>query len=161
LFPHSDIDVLILRLSALDTGTDTAAIERFIGMLWDAGLEVAHSVRTIEQCETEMAHDITIRTSLLERRLLCGSSLRERCRRFESVSTSACVFDAKALEQQQRHLRYQDTAATSSPTSRKVRVKLARPADDHLDRHVPGQDHSGARWRRLDDRRGSARGRPA
>ena len=81
LFPHSDTDVLILLPQSLEAGTGTEAIERFIGMLWDAGLEVAHSVRTIEECETEMAHDVTIRTSLLEQRLLAGSrSLYDRFR---------------------------------------------------------------------------------
>jgi len=41
--------------------------------MWDAGLEVGHSVRTIEDCEHEMASDVAVRTSLLERRLLAGS----------------------------------------------------------------------------------------
>ena len=117
LFPHSDIDVLILLPRSLEAGTGTAAVERFIGMLWDAGLEVAHSVRTIEECETEMAHDITIRTSLLEQRLLAGSrSLYDQFRRrFAAVLDVRVFFDAKALEQQQRHLRYQDTAYNLEP----------------------------------------------
>ena len=93
------------------------AIERFIGALWDTGLEVAHSVRTIDECETEMAADITIRTSLLERRLLAGSRLLyERfCRRFEATLDVRAFFEAKALEQQQRHIRYQDTAYNLEP----------------------------------------------
>ena len=117
LFPHSDIDVLILLPRSLDAGIGTAAIESFIGMLWDAGLEVAHSVRTIEECETEMAHDITIRTSLLEQRLLAGSrSLYDRFRRrFAAGLNVRAFFEAKALEQQQRHLRYQDTAYNLEP----------------------------------------------
>jgi [protein-PII] uridylyltransferase len=117
LFPHSDIDVLILLPRSLESGTGTAAIERFIGMLWDTGLEVAHSVRTIEECETEMAHDITIRTSLLEQRLLAGSrSLYDQFRgRFAAVLDVRAFFDAKALEQQQRHLRFQDTAYNLEP----------------------------------------------
>ncbi|HWZ72957.1 MAG TPA: [protein-PII] uridylyltransferase [Casimicrobiaceae bacterium] len=117
LFPHSDIDVLILLPQPLESGSDTAAIERFIGMLWDAGLEVAHSVRTVEECETEMAHDVTIRTSLLEQRLLAGArSLYDRFRRrFEARIDVRAFFEAKALEQQQRHLRYQDTAYNLEP----------------------------------------------
>src|SRR5450755_3366048 len=86
-------------------------------MLWDAGLEVAHSVRTIEECESEMAHDITIRTSLLEHRLLAGSrTLHDRFRRRFAASLNVrAFFQAKALEQQQRHLRYQDTAYNLEP----------------------------------------------
>ncbi len=117
LFPHSDIDVLILLPRALEAGDDTSAVERFIGMLWDAGLEVAHSVRTVEECETEMAHDVTIRTSLLEHRPLAGSrTLYDRFRRRFAASLNVrAFFEAKALEQQQRHLRYQDTAYNLEP----------------------------------------------
>ncbi|HMA31081.1 MAG TPA: nucleotidyltransferase domain-containing protein, partial [Casimicrobiaceae bacterium] len=50
LFPHSDVDVLILLPHALDA-PGTAFIERFLGMLWDIGLEIGHSVRTIPECE--------------------------------------------------------------------------------------------------------------
>jgi [protein-PII] uridylyltransferase len=117
LFPHSDIDVLILLPRPLEPGAGTLSIERFIGMLWDAGLEVAHSVRTIEECETEMANDITIATSLLEHRLLAGSRpLYDRFRRRFAASLDVrSFFEAKALEQQQRHLRYQDTAYNLEP----------------------------------------------
>ncbi len=117
LFPNSDIDVLILLPRPLETGADTASIERYIGMLWDAGLEVAHSVRTVEECETEMAQDVTIRTSLLEHRLLAGARvLYDRFRRrFAAAVDVRAFFEAKALEQQQRHLRYQDTAYNLEP----------------------------------------------
>ena len=73
LFPYSDVDVLILLSRSLAEDATSVTIERFIGALWDTGLEVAHSVRTIDECESEMTGDITIRTSLLERRLLAGS----------------------------------------------------------------------------------------
>ena len=42
--------------------------DAFLGMLWDIGLEIGHSVRTIAECEAEMAADVTIKTSLLEHR---------------------------------------------------------------------------------------------
>jgi [protein-PII] uridylyltransferase len=117
LFPHSDIDLLLLLPESLESGAETLWVERFIGILWDAGLEVAHSVRTIEECETEMANDVTIRTSLLENRLLAGSrSLYDRfCRRFGASLDVRAFFEAKALEQQQRHLRHQDTAYNLEP----------------------------------------------
>src|SRR5215471_8301413 len=72
LFPHSDVDVLILLPEALD-GAGTEFVERFLGMLWDIGLEIGHSVRTIAECEAEMATDITVKTSLLEHRWVAGS----------------------------------------------------------------------------------------
>jgi [protein-PII] uridylyltransferase len=119
LFPHSDVDVVVLRPPPLaDPGGDgTGAIERFIGLMWDTGLEIGHSVRTIEECEAEMAGDAVIRTSLLERRLLAGSrALYARfCRRFDAMLDVRAFYEAKALEQQQRHLRYQDTAYNLEP----------------------------------------------
>ncbi len=94
LFPHSDVDLLLLLPGPADTA-DTAFVERFVGLLWDIGIEAAHSVRTLAECETEMDGDITVRTNLLENRWLAGSR--------------------KFLEQQQRHLKYHDTAYNLEP----------------------------------------------
>jgi [protein-PII] uridylyltransferase len=117
LFPHSDVDVLILLPRPLAGPAAAPAIERFIGLLWDTGLEIAHAVRTIGECESELANDITIRTSLLEHRHVAGS--RALYRRFGRHVAAAidvrAFYEAKALEQQQRHLRYQDTAYNLEP----------------------------------------------
>jgi [protein-PII] uridylyltransferase len=116
LFPHSDVDVLILLPASLDA-VGTAFVERFVGMLWDIGLEASHSVRTIAECEVEMAGDITIRTSLLEHRLLAGSRslFRRFGRTFAAAMESRHFYEGKALEQQQRHLKYHDTAYNLEP----------------------------------------------
>jgi len=53
--------------------TGTAAIERFIGALWDAGLEPGHSVRTVAESVEEAAKDVTVDTSLTEARLVAGN----------------------------------------------------------------------------------------
>jgi [protein-PII] uridylyltransferase len=73
LFPSSDIDVLVL----LPSPTPPELPERvaaLIGRMWDIGLEVGHSVRTIEECLQEAAGDITIETNLLENRLIAGAA---------------------------------------------------------------------------------------
>jgi [protein-PII] uridylyltransferase len=93
LFPHSDVDILILLPRPAADTPAAGAVEQFIGLLWDAGLETAHSVRTIAECETEMAGDITIRTSLLEHRLITGSrSLFDRFRRRFAETLDIRVF---------------------------------------------------------------------
>jgi len=116
LFPHSDIDVLLL-LSEPPDELAASAIERFLALLWDIGLEIAHSVRTIADCEAEMKGDVTVRTSLLERRRVAGA--RAVCRRFDERFAATfdvhAFYDAKMLEQQQRHLKYHDAAYNLEP----------------------------------------------
>jgi [protein-PII] uridylyltransferase len=119
LFPHSDVDMVVLLprpLGQMPPGT-AARLERFIGSLWDTGLEIGHSVRTVDECEAEMDGDAVIRTSLLERRPLAGSrALYARfVQRFDATLDVRGFYEAKALEQQQRHLRYQDTAYNLEP----------------------------------------------
>ena len=116
LFPHSDVDILVLLPGDPDAA-GTAFIERFLRILWDIGVDPGHSVRTIAQCETAMAADITVKTSLLEHRCVAGS--RPLCRAFESAFTAAIdarlFYEAKVLEQQQRHLKHHDTAYNLEP----------------------------------------------
>jgi len=116
LFPHSDVDVLILLPRALDR-EGTPFVERFIGLLWDIGMEIGHSVRTVADCEAEMAGDITVKTSLLEHRLIKGSRalFAEFRRAFAAAMDVRAFYEAKVLEQQQRHLKHHDTAYNLEP----------------------------------------------
>jgi [protein-PII] uridylyltransferase len=116
LFPHSDVDVLILLPGWLDPA-GTAFVERLIGMFWDIGLEMGHSVRTIAQCADEMAADVTVKTSLLEHRLVAGSRRLHRsfARMLSAAMDVPSFYEAKMLEQQQRHLKYHDTAYNLEP----------------------------------------------
>jgi len=116
LFPCSDIDLLILTPSELDESS-AAKIQGFVGLLWDLGLEVGHSVRSIAECMAESARDITVQTTLLETRLLAGSSaayteLVEAV--YKSLDRRA-FFEAKLLEQQQRHERHQGSVNKLEP----------------------------------------------
>ena len=116
LFPHSDVDVLILLPGAAD-GACTEAIERLLTTLWDSGVELSHAVRTVAECATEMAADATVRTSLLEHRFLAGAKRlhRQFARMFDAALDARTFYDAKALEQQQRHLKYHDAAYNLEP----------------------------------------------
>ncbi len=116
LFPHSDVDILILLPGALDAA-GTTFVESLIGALWDAGLEAGHSVRTIDQCVAEMAADVTITTSLLEHRFVAGSRRLHGAfgREVAAAMDVPSFYEAKMLEQQQRHLKYHDTAYNLEP----------------------------------------------
>jgi [protein-PII] uridylyltransferase len=116
LFPHSDVDVLILLPGDADV-VAAAAVERLLTSLWDIGIEISHAVRTPAECDVEMASDATVRTSLLEHRRLAGSRrLYQQFRdAFDASLDVRSFYDAKALEQQQRHLKYHDAAYNLEP----------------------------------------------
>ena len=117
LHPCSDIDILLL---VQDGGTDHhEAVAGFIAALWDVGLEVGHSVRTLEDCVTHAAADISVATSLMEARLLLGdAALFQRMREATGPAhlwPSQEFFAAKWREQQLRHAKYHDTAYRLEP----------------------------------------------
>src|SRR5512141_1281519 len=71
LFPKSDIDLLILLPQQPDEQLQQR-LQDLVGKLWDIGLEVGHSVRTIEECMKESS-DVTVQTNLLEARHVTGN----------------------------------------------------------------------------------------
>ena len=78
LHPYSDVDLLIL-LDSEDQESFREPIEGFLTLLWDIGLEVGQSVRSVQQCAEEARADLTVITTLMECRTICGpDSLRQR-----------------------------------------------------------------------------------
>ncbi|MBK1682062.1 [protein-PII] uridylyltransferase [Rhodoferax fermentans] len=120
LFPHSDVDVLVLLPDDVSPEADPALktlIEGFIGSCWDAGLEIGSSVRNISDCLEEAAKDVTVQTALLEARLITGSqSLFAAFQKayFATIDAHA-FFVAKTLEMEQRHHKYEDTPYALEP----------------------------------------------
>ncbi|TMH17410.1 MAG: bifunctional uridylyltransferase/uridylyl-removing protein, partial [Betaproteobacteria bacterium] len=116
LYPHSDVDVLVLLQDPASVGLATQ-IEKLVGRLWDTGLELAHSVRTVAECVEEARKDVTVMTSLLEARQLAGNrGLFARFDRARGECLDAKVFfKAKRLEQEQRHTKFQDSPYSLEP----------------------------------------------
>jgi [protein-PII] uridylyltransferase len=100
-----------------ETDDEKRLLEQFVSLLWDIGLEIGHSVRTIEQCLTEAERDITVQTSLLEARHLAGDpSLFEEFRRRMNLALDPAAFcKAKLLEQAERYAKFQDTPYALEP----------------------------------------------
>jgi len=116
LFPYSDIDLLILLARTPDAATQ-ARLEELVQLLWDLGLEIGHSIRTVDECMSESKADITVQTSLLEARLVFGDAalFAQLQERYQAAMDPQAFFQAKVLEMRQRHVKYEDTAFSLEP----------------------------------------------
>ena len=120
LFPYSDVDVLLLLPNGVATEAGSALraqLERFIGSCWDAGLEIGSSVRTVAECLAESAGDVTVQTSLLESRLLCGNAalFADFQQQYRAQMNPEAFLVAKTLEMRQRHNKYENTPYALEP----------------------------------------------
>ena len=120
LFPYSDVDVLLLMPDGMapDAGSALRSrVEGFIGSCWDAGLEIGSSVRTVAECLAESAGDVTVQTSLLESRLVCGNAalFAEFQRQYRAQMDPQAFLVAKTLEMRQRHTKYENTPYSLEP----------------------------------------------
>ncbi|MDB5887794.1 MAG: [protein-PII] uridylyltransferase [Rhodocyclales bacterium] len=117
LYPYSDVDILILMPSDEPSDALRTKIERYIGFLWDLGLDIGHSVRTVDECMTESVQDVTVMTNMLESRRLTGSlSLyREFLRRLYVEFDPESFYHAKCAEQEQRYNRFNQTPYALEP----------------------------------------------
>ncbi len=118
LLPHSDIDIMILLRDDYHN-QHNSAIADFITFCWDIGLEVGHSVRTIEVCVSEASKDVTVITNIIESRLIIGpealyNQLREAISPLR-IWPSKAFFEAKLDEQRARHHKYGDSAYNLEP----------------------------------------------
>jgi len=118
LHPYSDIDLLIL-LDNNDQEIFRDAIERFLTLLWDIGLEVGQSVRSVQECAEEARADLTVITNLMESRTIAGPErLRQNMLKVTSPSEmwpSKEFFLAKRNEQATRHSKYNNTEYNLEP----------------------------------------------
>ena len=118
LHPASDIDICIL-IPNREAAESDDRLASWITSLWDLGLDIGHSVRTPADCETEGAADITVITTLMESRLLCGSTKlfneMERAIAPSNIWSPQAFYDAKMKEQTARRKRYLTNAYLLEP----------------------------------------------
>ena len=115
LFPKSDIDLLILLPQQPDDALQQR-LQELVGVLWDIGLEVGHSIRTVGECMAESS-DVTVQTNLLEARLICGNSVlfMEMREALTNHLSRRAFYLAKLQEQEKRHARFVDTDFNLEP----------------------------------------------
>jgi len=122
LYPYSDIDLLIL-IPETQSGNESinSKLEALIGLLWDIGLNVGHSVRNLNECIIEAKKDITVQTNLMESRFLIGNTqlYKEFMAEIDGTLTNQEMvikfFQEKLKEQNTRHAKFNDTAYNLEP----------------------------------------------
>lgn len=118
LHPHSDIDLMLLTGDSVGADTQTQ-LGAFTTFLWDIGLEVGHSLRSLKDCQEQCAADITVATNLMESRCLAGSAELHRQMVAQTgpdhIWNSRDFFTAKLAEQQARYHKFDDTAYKLEP----------------------------------------------
>ncbi len=119
LAPSSDIDLLVLHAWKTSPHAESV-LEFMLYALWDMGLKVGHAFRTPEECVRLAREDVTIKTSLLDMRFICGDrdlfdeaqgSFHDKC-----VAGEDAQFIAdKLAERDVRHARQGDTRYVVEP----------------------------------------------
>lgn len=118
LHPHSDIDLLVL-LERNSYDLHSANVQSFLTLLWDIGLEVGESVRSIKECKVQAKMDVTVLTAMMESRTLCGDDeLRLRLERkiaSDKIWPPKKFYKAKKDEQIERHKKAEHTQYSLEP----------------------------------------------
>jgi [protein-PII] uridylyltransferase len=111
LNPHSDIDFMFLHSRQVAAGTRplphlSRIIDGLLYPLWDIGLKIGHSVRSIEDCLKIANSDMQSKTALIEARLITGDDTLFK--RFQKTLVSKAV---AGYEQEYIAMRLADQAA--------------------------------------------------
>lgn len=116
LHPYSDIDVLIL----IDENyRHKDLLENFVQTIWDTGLDIGSSVRTIAECKQMIAQDVTVATNILEARYLTGAKTLwqnlQNSAHPSQIWSAKDFLQAKLLEQKQRYKKSNNTGNRLEP----------------------------------------------
>lgn len=117
--PYSDVDIAFLT-PWKQTGWTEQIIESILYTLWDLGLTVGHSSRSLDEMVRQAKGDLTIRTALLEGRYVWGDQELEReaaarFRREVVAGTDRAFVAAKLAERDERHKRMGDSRYVVEP----------------------------------------------
>ena len=147
LFPYSDIDLLFLLPNQHHEALNNQ-IENLIGVLWDIGLQVGHSVRTHDECLLESLNDVTVQTNLLEARWLAGNKVNFQVfsNAINNLMQPTTFFAAKFKEQDNRHAKFNDTAYNLEPN---IKESPGGLRDLHMILWLADSQNVGKNWAQL------------
>jgi [protein-PII] uridylyltransferase len=117
--PYSDVDIGFLT-PAKQTPWAEQVIESMLYALWDIGLKIGHSSRSLDEMVRQSKGDVTIRTALLEARYVTGdtSLYDEAAKRFKAEvqhGTERQFIADKLAERDARHRKMGDTRYVVEP----------------------------------------------
>ncbi|MFM2082887.1 MAG: hypothetical protein RL380_1578 [Verrucomicrobiota bacterium] len=125
LNPCSDIDFMFLHDGRLVVGNKpmpqlARIIDGMLYPLWDMGMKVGHSVRSVDECVAVANEDMLSKTSIIESRLVAGHEALFK--KFQKVSVAKCVtgfeenyFAARLHDQATRHTKFGNSALMQEP----------------------------------------------
>ena len=132
LNPCSDIDLLFLTSKNIRRSTDLL-IQDFIPILWDLGLEVGSSCRTLQECLLLAEKDITAKTSMIETRFMIGSQTKYK-KFFQSIEKNSLRKNIKGFldeKSKEKNLRYQEGVGPSSDPEPNIKEGVGGLRDYH------------------------------
>ena len=124
LSPFSDVDIMFLHTLPGRGPTDhpyvKETVEQVLYMLWDIGLKVGHSTRSVSEAVAQANEDMQSKTSMIESRLLIGDAKLYEV--FRQVLVKECVkghedkyIAARVADQRSRHEKFGDTIYLQEP----------------------------------------------
>src|SRR3954451_16066959 len=110
LAPFSDIDLLFITTDEPSPAT-LETVEFMLYFLWDLGLKVGHATRSVDECLLDAERDLTIRTSMIDARILAGdadlfASFETRFLAFCRTEGAGAFLAAKQAERDVRHRKF-------------------------------------------------------
>lgn len=119
LFPHSDVDVLLLVERAPSDEQSRDALSAFLRVCWDSGLRISHSVHTVDECCEYHSTNLELTISLLDVRMLCGDAalyqiLASRLPKF-IASERQTLLRHLIRQARERHEKFQNTVYHLEP----------------------------------------------
>ncbi len=124
LCPKSDIDIMVLHADAAAAKKLERSVQQLLHSFWDCGLDIGHSVRSIDECMAFAGTEVENWASILEARFLCGDAeadARFRRRRAETVERKSGDFFIRTIldELDSRHAKYGNSAKLLEPNIKK------------------------------------------